>query len=103
MAKQLQQIDITNTPELLRLAEEVRVSRVPRLLTRGDQAVAVLAPVHGLPAAPRSARRDRRTGPDDPLWSIIGIGLAAEPDDGVTDVSENTDTYLAQAYADLHE
>lgn len=33
-----------------------------------------------------------------PLWRIVGL----IDDDGPTDVSENVDRYLAEAYADLH-
>ena len=38
---------------------------------------------------------------DDPLWELIGAFTSApgEP----TDVAENHDKYLAEAYADLHE
>jgi hypothetical protein len=45
MARQLESIDITEMPELRRLAEEVDASREPRLLVRGDVQVAVIAPV----------------------------------------------------------
>ena len=34
----------------------------------------------------------------DPLWDIIGIA-----DAGPSDLAENHDKYLAEAYADLHE
>jgi excisionase family DNA binding protein len=36
---------------------------------------------------------------DDPLWDIVGM----IDDDGPTDLSINTDKYLADAYSDLHE
>lgn len=45
MAKGLDQIDISNVPELLRLAEEVQQSNKPRLLTRDDEQLAVIMPV----------------------------------------------------------
>jgi hypothetical protein len=84
MAKALQPLDVSDLPELLRLAEEVRMSGMPRLLKRGDQEVAILAPPE--PAT----RRDRRsTNPSDPLWQIIGIGDAVGAPDDPTDVSEN--------------
>ncbi len=35
---------------------------------------------------------------DDPLWNIVGI----IDDDGPTDMAENHDYYLAEAYMDLH-
>jgi hypothetical protein len=52
------------------------------------------------PSKPRKPRRTvKRTGPDDPLWKIIGL---AKDKDGATDVSSNKYKYLAEAYADLH-
>jgi hypothetical protein len=45
MVKQLQSLDITNAPELLRLAQEVQVSRQPRLLRANDEEIAVLMPL----------------------------------------------------------
>ena len=96
MAKELQPIDVSNVPELLRLAEEVQNSRAPRLLKRGDQDLAVLAPVEPTPTARKpSRRRDRRTGPDDPVWKLTGLVHS----EGPGDVAENTDRYLADAYA----
>src|SRR5215217_7720546 len=38
---------------------------------------------------------------DDSLWSIVGI--SGEEYDVPTDLAENHDKYLAEAYADLHE
>jgi hypothetical protein len=54
MAKELTPIDVTNTPDLLRLAEEVHRSGQPRLLRRNGEDLAVLAPV------PTSSRRRGR-------------------------------------------
>lgn len=99
MVKELERIDISDVPELLRLAEEVKTSGTPRLLTSGDEAVAVLTPVKPpKPPAKRRKRRDRRTGPDDPLWNIIGIANSAGSPDDPRDVSENKYKYLADAY-----
>lgn len=38
-------IDIANTPELARLAEEVRQTQEPRMLRRGSQDVALVLPI----------------------------------------------------------
>ena len=59
MAKELKAIDISNAPELLRLAEEVRSSREPRVLRRASEDIAVLAPV-----APRRRSSRKRTKAD---------------------------------------
>jgi len=45
MAKELLTVDVTNTPDLRRLAEEVRRTGQPRLLRLDNEDLAVLAPV----------------------------------------------------------
>jgi hypothetical protein len=94
MAQEIKQIDISDSPELLRLVEEMRLSKMPVALRRGDEEVGVLMP-------PRRSRvRQPRLRPftqDDPIWNLNGIGRS-----GVRDVSENVDTYLAEAYLETH-
>lgn len=99
MAREIKPIDITNTPDVLRLAEEVARSGVPRVLRKGNQDVAELRPVS--PTRPK--RRGRATSEHDPLWQIVGIAEAAAPEDRPTDVSSNVDKYLADAYSDTHK
>lgn len=38
-------IDVSNNPEVLRLAEEVEATLEPRLLRRGDHALALIVPL----------------------------------------------------------
>jgi hypothetical protein len=45
MTREAQPIDISNAPELLRLAEEVCATRRPRLLQRAGEDVAMIVPV----------------------------------------------------------
>jgi len=45
MSKELLSIDITKTPELLRLAEEVHSTGMPRVLRRDDEDLAVIVPI----------------------------------------------------------
>ena len=45
MQREMKHIDISNVPELLRIAEEVQSTRQPRILTRDSEDVAVLIPV----------------------------------------------------------
>ena len=104
MARELRPIDISNNPELLRLAEEVAATQEPRVLRRESEEVAVLMPAP--PKKKRASRgrpvpRGKPTTEDDPLWNIIG--LAEGPDDGITDVSANKLKYLAEAYTAQHE
>ncbi|GAC1524137.1 MAG: hypothetical protein NVS2B16_32560 [Chloroflexota bacterium] len=56
MAEQPKTIDISDVPEILRLAEEVRRSNQPRILQRAGEDVAVVVP---LPAPKK--RRAKRT------------------------------------------
>jgi hypothetical protein len=57
MNAELEATDISNLPELLRLAEEVVASRSPRLLRRGDQAMVIVSPVESAPGVPEGPRR----------------------------------------------
>lgn len=89
MAKELKHIDASQLPELLRIAEEVRRTREPRLIRRNGQDLAVVSPVS-------STRRPtgKATSKEDPLWNIVGIGRSKGP----TDTSTNKQRYLAEAY-----
>lgn len=59
MAEEPNPIDISNLPELLRIAEEVRATRRSRLLKRGNESVAIVTPVET-----RGGRAKRVTKPD---------------------------------------
>lgn len=88
-------VDISNAPDLERLAEAVRLSGKPHALKRGAETVAVIRPATRKEGGTTSPRR-RRTGvlgPDDALFQLIGIGAS-----GRSDVSSNKHTYLAEAY-----
>ena len=95
MAKELKSVDITHTPDVLRLAEEVARSGLSCVLRRGGADIAVISPA---PSTPRRSKRGKPTSAEDPLWSIVGIADADAPDDLPTDVSSNVDAYLADAY-----
>jgi hypothetical protein len=56
MVKEYQHVDISAVPELLRIAEEVRRTNEPQILSRANEAIAVVAPLRAAPR-PRSARR----------------------------------------------
>jgi hypothetical protein len=91
MSVEVQPIDITDSSELLHLAEEVQRSGITRLLKRGEQALALLTPV-----APRREVQPRQPAADkrDALLNIIGIGESAEP----TNIAQHEGEYLAEAY-----
>jgi hypothetical protein len=76
MAKEVQSIDVSNAPEILRLAEEVQQSQQPRLLTRDDEQLAVIMPLR------QARRRGRRTGlitREDPFVRMAGTGDSGIP------------------------
>lgn len=95
MAKDLKPIDITHTPEVLRLAEEVAKSGIARILRRGEQDVAELRPVQ---PTPKKTKQSQSTSKNDPLWDIIGIAHAVDFPDVPKDVASNKHAYLAEAY-----
>jgi hypothetical protein len=99
MAKELEYIDITDRPELVQIVQQAQRANKSVMLRQDSKDVAILRLVKR--AAKRRVLRGRPTSADDPIWNIVG--MAAGPDDGVTDVSENKLKYLADAYADLHE
>lgn len=99
MARELRPIDVSNQPELRRIAEEVYNSKQPRVLRRDAEDLAILSPVRAprkTTARGRPGTRGKRLTPDDSLFNIIGMAAseAGEP----TDVSANKHEYLADAY-----
>lgn len=70
MAKELTPVDVTNTPDLLRLAEEVRRSGRARVLRRADEDLAVLSPV--APPAKRRSKRVRTEADREAFLSSAG-------------------------------
>ena len=98
MARELRPIDISNSPELLRLVEEVQSSNEPRVLQRESEDVAILLPAQWVKkrsARGRSTSRGKALTRDDALWNIVGLGRS-----GARDVSTNKHKYLAEAYLD---
>ena len=91
MVRELKPIDITNSPELLRLAEEIRRTQEPRVLVKDAEELVEVRPVR--------ARRKRSTKGQpltehDPLFRLIGIGKSDVPGG----VSGKKHEYLARAY-----
>jgi hypothetical protein len=96
MARELKHLDISDSPDLLRIVEEVRASNEPRVLQRDHVDVAILRPLKR-PARKRIPK-GRPTSADDALWRLVGIGES----EGPGDIARNKHKYLADAYADLH-
>lgn len=89
MAHQLERVDVSESPDVLALAEQVNKSGTPRILVRADgEELARM-----LPAAQQPRRaRGRRTSAADPIWDIIAMGRS---EGGSTDVSAHVDEFLA--------
>ncbi|GEM_PF-2597108 len=76
--KEAENIDISNIPELLRLAEEVKDTKEPKVLRRDGEELAVL-----VPAKHRSRRTKTKSDLDasGPLlavgktWTLINLSL----------------------------
>lgn len=84
-------IDISDTPELSRLVDELRASGHEAVLRRGEQNIALVTPLPD--ATPR--RRRRR---DDSLLRLLAIADSGEAvSTGPTDVSAHKRKYLAEA------
>jgi hypothetical protein len=102
MAQEYVPIDISQRPDLKRLAHAVRESGKPFALQEGAETLAIVQPApkkEPKAASPRPPRRRSRVFTmDDPLWSIVGIAKGARPEN----VSGNVDKYLAEAYLDNH-
>jgi hypothetical protein len=101
MVKELEHIDIDDAPDLVRLAEAVHASGTPRILSRGNEDLAMIVPLERYEAGkavtpPKPVgRRERRFSKNDSLWRIVGLVTS----DGPGDVSRNKNKYLADAYA----
>ena len=85
-----------NTPpaEVMRALDTVAQNGRRQVVHARGKAVALVPST----SHPRSRRRVFTK--DDPLWGIVGMFKA---DGGPTDVADNVDAYLAEAYLDTHE
>ena len=61
MAKELAPIDISKSPDMLRIAEEVQATNSPRILRRDNEDIAVVMPI----------QRRRRVGDRDPHKAFL--------------------------------
>ena len=92
MAKELESLDVTDSPELLQLAQEVAETGVSRVLRTADGELAVLKPVS---KSRKRVPRGRPLTKDDPFYKLIGIGQSGVPN---SDASERKHEILARAY-----
>jgi len=88
MTRQLEPLDISDLPDVVRLVEEVREAHAPRVLRWKNEDVAVLMPA---PARKRRRRRDRKPSEKDLEIFRSSAGGWADMD---------TETLKANIYAD---
>jgi hypothetical protein len=93
MAGDLTPLDVTDTPEILRLAEEVARPGVSRVLRHDGKDLAVIGPAPSNGHRQSPAASTPLTSPNAWLEDLIGMGQS----DGPTDVSANIHTYVAEA------
>jgi hypothetical protein len=74
MSRAHEAIDISNLPEVARLAEEVRQSRTPRDLRRGEEVIARIVPATPLPATLPTRRRGRQITEEDRAAFLASAG-----------------------------
>lgn len=92
MAEELRPVDVSDSPEILRLAQEVAETGVGRILRTDAGDLAVLKPVA---RTRKRAPRGRPMTNDDPFYKLIGTGNSGTRD---SDASERKHEILARAY-----
>jgi hypothetical protein len=90
MARELNPIDISNTPDLLHLVEEVAESGKPRVLRRADEDVAVLLPVKK-PTTRRRTGRKKTKEDYEAFRSSAGGWKDVDVDTLLEDIYESRD------------
>ena len=70
MAGAVKVVDVSDDPELLRLAEEVHRTHEPRILQRDGEALALLVPVG--PTGARHSRKRRTSADEQAFRSAAG-------------------------------
>ena len=85
MAGAVKSVEVSDVPELLRIAEEVQASGEPRVLRRRGEDLAVLSP---LPSASRPRPPDRREADFEAFMSAAGSWSDEDVDDLVGRVYE---------------
>ena len=88
--KEAKHIDVSDIPELLRIAEEVHETGESRILKRDNEELAVVGPTK--PVGRRRVASGVLTK-DDPLSKLVGSLTSEEP----TDASKKHE-YLAQTH-----
>jgi hypothetical protein len=98
MAHEQIRVDVTNNPDMRRLAEAVKHSRTPHVPADGGEELAVVLPLTRKSLTPNRNRSTRQAKGaftrEDPLFGLIGIGEGKTPGG----VSGRKHEALARAY-----
>lgn len=101
VTRKQQYVDISDSPAVLKLVEEVSADGKPKVLRSNGKDVATITPLASKGALPKPKTRARgKTGiltKDDPLFRLIGKWSSNEP----TDASKKHEL-LAESYSRLH-
>jgi len=101
VAAELPEIDVANSPELLKLAERVHADGASLVLSSHGRPLAMVLPAGETGRGRKAERRPtKRRTRNASLRGIIGMIPADR--EGPTDVAEHHDRYLADAYLDTH-
>ena len=76
MAERLKTTDVTDLPQALKIAREVKSSNQPQVLSSDGEELAVVVPLQQPVSRPRKGRAFTK---DDPLFKLIGIGSSGIP------------------------
>jgi len=90
LAQEAQHFDVTNIPELIRIAQEVERTKQPCLLQQDGKDLAIVMPVTRIK---KSRVKGKPLGKNDSFSKLIGSAVEAEP----TDASKKHE-YLAEAF-----
>lgn len=97
VARERVNVDIGRNTEIARLAERALKANESLVLRLEGEDVAILRPLKR--SERRGTQKGEPTNASASYWTIMGI--ADGPDDGIHDVSNNKDKYLADAYASV--
>ena len=87
MARPVQVVDVSDAPELLRLAEEVHRTHEPRVLHRDGEALALLVPVG--PTGARRPRKRRTSADEEAFRSAAGSWQDVDADRLIADIYDS--------------
>ena len=94
MARELKAIDVDDTPDLARVAEEVRKTREPRLLRLHGEEIAIVRPVRR--TAKRRTAREKSDEDYKAFLSAFGGWKDVDTDKLLADIYESRDLSIGR-------